>query len=71
VRQIAGLVARRIVTDQVEGDSVERGQRIGLIRFGSRVDLFVPLDWEVTCSVGDRARVGTTALARLPVPVQA
>jgi phosphatidylserine decarboxylase len=71
VRQIAGLVARRIVTDPVEGDSVERGQRIGLIRFGSRVDLFVPLDWEITCSVGDRAVVGVTPLARLPVPVEA
>jgi phosphatidylserine decarboxylase len=71
VRQIAGLVARRIVTDPVEGDTVERGQRIGLIRFGSRVDLFLPLEWEVTCRVGDRARVGATALARLPVAVEA
>ena len=71
VRQIAGLVARRIVTDPVEGDAVERGQRIGLIRFGSRVDLFLPLEWEVTCAVGDRARVGATPLARLPVGVEA
>ena len=67
VRQIAGLVARRIITDPAEGDAVERGERIGLIRFGSRVDLFLPLDWEITCSVGDKARVGATALARLPV----
>jgi len=71
VRQIAGLVARRIVTDPTEGDAVQRGQRIGLIRFGSRVDLFLPLEWEVTCAVGDRARVGVTALARLPVAVEA
>jgi phosphatidylserine decarboxylase len=71
VRQIAGLVARRIVTDPVEGDTVERGQRIGLIRFGSRVDLFLPLAWEVTCAVGDRVRVGATPLARLPVGVEA
>jgi len=71
VRQIAGLVARRIITDPVEGDAVERGQRIGLIRFGSRVDLFVPLEWEVTCGVGDRVRVGATPLARLPVAVKA
>ncbi len=70
VRQIAGLVARRIVTDPVEGDSIQRGQRIGLIRFGSRVDLFVPLDWEITCNVGDKVRVGATALARLPVPAE-
>jgi len=71
VRQIAGLVARRIVTDPHEGDRVERSARIGIIRFGSRVDLFVPLDWEITCKVGDRARVGATALARVPAGVLA
>ncbi len=71
VRQIAGLVARRIVTDPAVGDRVERGQRLGIIRFGSRVDLFVPLDWEVTCKVGDRARVGATALARVPADIRA
>lgn len=71
VRQIAGLVARRIVTDPAEGDAVERGDRIGLIRFGSRVDLFVPMDWELTCAVGDRVRVGSTPLARLPGPAEA
>jgi len=71
VKQIAGLVARRIITDPSVGDQVERGQRIGLIRFGSRVDLFVPLDWEVTCEVGDKVRVGVTPLARLPVAVEA
>jgi phosphatidylserine decarboxylase len=71
VKQIAGLVARRIITDSAVGDTVERGQRIGLIRFGSRVDLFVPLDWEVTCAVGDRVSVGVTPLARLPVGVEA
>jgi phosphatidylserine decarboxylase len=71
VRQIAGLIARRIVTDPSEGDRVERGQRIGIIRFGSRVDLFVPLDWELTCRVGDRTRVGATPLAKLPVGVKA
>ncbi len=71
VRQIAGLIARRIVTDHAEGDRVERGQRIGIIRFGSRVDLFVPLDWEITCKVGDRARVGATPLARMPATVRA
>ncbi len=69
VRQIAGLVARRIVTDPVEGDVVERGARIGLIRFGSRVELFVPLDWEVVCSTGDRTVAGLTVLARQPAYV--
>ena len=66
VRQIAGLIARRIVSDPSEGDEVVRGDRIGLIRFGSRVDLFVPLDWDVVSSVGDRVRVGSSVLARLP-----
>lgn len=66
VNQIAGLVARRIITDPSKGDRVERGKRIGLIRFGSRVELYLPVDWEVTCKVGDRARVGATVLARQP-----
>lgn len=64
VRQIAGLIARRIITDPSEGEQVERGLRLGLIRFGSRVDLFLPLHWEVLCSVGDRVRVGSSVLAR-------
>lgn len=64
VRQIAGLIARRIITDPSEGDRVERGRRFGMIRFGSRVDLFLPAHWEVICSVGDRVRVGTSTLAR-------
>ena len=66
VRQIAGLIARRIVTDPSQGDEVVRGDRIGLIRFGSRVDLFLPLGWEVVSSVGDRVRVGSSVLARHP-----
>ena len=67
VRQIAGLIARRIVSDPSDGDEVVRGSRIGLIRFGSRVDLFIPLDWEVVSSVGDRVRVGSSVLARFPL----
>ncbi|MFP3948218.1 MAG: phosphatidylserine decarboxylase family protein [Longimicrobiales bacterium] len=66
VRQIAGLVARRIVTDFEVGDQVTRGHRIGIIRFGSRVDTFIPLEWPVTCSVGDRTRSGETIIARVP-----
>lgn len=66
VRQIAGLIARRIVTDHEIGQSVARGDRIGIIRFGSRVDVFFPLEWEVLCQVGDRVVVGVTPLARLP-----
>jgi len=66
VRQIAGLVARRIVTYPREGDGVERGERIGLIRFGSRVDTFLPRAWPVECRVGERARAGRSVLARIP-----
>jgi len=65
VRQIAGLIARRIVTYPEEGEQITRGDRIGLIRFGSRVDLFLPLDWPLTCSVGDKAIGGSTVLARI------
>ena len=64
VRQIAGLVARRIVTDPEVGEAVTRGERFGIIRFGSRVDLFLPLDWEVLVEVGDRVTVGVTPVAR-------
>ena len=66
VRQIAGLVARRIVTYPREGDAVTRGDRIGLIRFGSRVDLFLPPDWPVTVEPGDNVRGGETQVARIP-----
>lgn len=66
MRQIAGLVARRIVTDPREGDEVRRGERVGLIRFGSRVDLFLPLDWEVVTAVDDKVKAGSTPLARMP-----
>jgi len=65
VRQIAGLVARRIVTYPREGDSLERGERIGLIRFGSRVDLFLPPEWAVTVGAGDRVRGGETPVAHI------
>jgi phosphatidylserine decarboxylase len=66
VRQIAGLVARRIVTYPKTGDFLPQGTRIGIIRFGSRVDLFLPREWELTCKVGDRAKAGLTVLARFP-----
>jgi phosphatidylserine decarboxylase len=71
VRQIAGLVARRIVTYPTEGDRVDRGERIGIIRFGSRVDLFIPLDWPVDCAVGDVVRGGATSVARVPAAARA
>lgn len=66
VRQIVGLVARRIVTYPEKGDVVERGDRIGIIKFGSRVDLFVPLDWEVLVEDGQKVAGGETAIVRVP-----
>ena len=63
--QIAGLIARRIVTFVNEGDSVGVGQRVGLIRFGSRVDLYLPPGRDALVSVGQRAIGGETVLADL------
>lgn len=68
IRQIAGLIARRIVTDAKPGDRVTQGARLGLIRFGSRTDVFLPLSAHpvVKVKVGDRVRVGGTVLAEYP-----
>ena len=65
VRQIAGLIARRIVTDAKPGARVTQGDRLGLIRFGSRTDVFLPLSAHPVVKVkpGDRVRVGGTVLA--------
>jgi phosphatidylserine decarboxylase len=65
VVQIAGLVARRIVTFSREGDSLAAGQRYGLIRFGSRVDVFLPPGAQPLVSVGQRAIAGETVFADL------
>ncbi|MFQ5581961.1 MAG: phosphatidylserine decarboxylase family protein [Mariprofundaceae bacterium] len=62
--QIAGLVARRIVSYVAVGDHVEAGQRIGMIRFGSRVDCEVPDSYELCVKTGDRTIAGQTILAR-------
>jgi phosphatidylserine decarboxylase len=66
VRQIAGLIARRIVTYSKLGEEVQQGQRMGLIRFGSRVDVFLPLDAKILVKVGDITIAGTTVIAELP-----
>lgn len=63
--QIAGLIARRIVTYPVIGDLLEKGQRYGLIRFGSRVDIYFPEDSEVLARLGDRTVAGETILGYL------
>jgi phosphatidylserine decarboxylase len=65
VVQIAGLIARRIVTFKGEGSSLGVGERIGLIRFGSRVDLFLPPGHGPLVAVGQRAVGGETVLADL------
>ena len=64
--QIAGLVARRIICNVQEGQSVVRGQRFGLICFGSRLDVYLPLGTNVSVRVGDRVNAGTTVLGELP-----
>lgn len=66
VRQIAGLIARRIVTYSREGERVHQGARFGLIRFGSRVDVFVPPESRLRVEVGETTTAGTTVLAELP-----
>ena len=62
VRQIAGLIARRIVTDPEVGQRVRQGTRLGLIRFGSRVDTFLPLGARATVRVGDRTVGGVSVI---------
>ena len=62
-KQIAGLLARRIVFDLAEGDRAERGTRIGMIRFGSRVDVFLPPEAKIAVSMREKVRVGRTVLA--------
>ena len=64
VRQIAGLVARRIITDHQPTTVVKQGERMGLIRFGSRVDVFLPPGATVAVRVGDRTQAGKSVIAR-------
>jgi phosphatidylserine decarboxylase len=65
VRQIAGLIARRIVTYGKVGDHVQQGARMGMIRFGSRVDVFMPLDATVRVRVGETTTAGVTVVGEL------
>jgi phosphatidylserine decarboxylase len=64
-RQIAGLIARRIVTYSKVGEQVQQGQRMGLIRFGSRVDVFLPLDAVIKVKIGDMPVAGSSVIAEL------
>ncbi len=66
VRQIAGLIARRIITDSKSGDVATQGARMGLIRFGSRVDVFLPPASTLSVAIGQRTQAGVTVIAQLP-----
>jgi phosphatidylserine decarboxylase len=63
-KQIAGLIARRIVCTKKAGDSVQAGERVGLIKFGSRVDVIFGPEWRVEVSAGSRVSAGSSVLAR-------
>lgn len=64
-RQIAGYVARRIVFYCNEGDEAKAGHEFGFIKFGSRMDVFLPLDTEITCKIGDKTKGGIDVIAKL------
>ena len=65
VRQLTGAIARRIVGWSQVGDELKRGERFGMIRFGSRTEIYLPVDAEVVVKVGDRVKGGATIIARL------
>lgn len=64
-RQIAGYVARRIVFYCNEGDTAKAGHEFGFIKFGSRMDVFLPLDTEILCKIGDKTKGGINVIARM------
>src|SRR5438477_9041987 len=64
--QIAGLIARRVVTWKKPGERVARGERIGLVRFGSRVDVWLPKEAEIVVKLGENVKGGSSVLARWP-----
>ena len=66
VRQITGAIARRIVAWAKVGDELKKGERFGMIRFGSRTELYLPLNAEVLVKVGYHVLGGSTVIARLP-----
>lgn len=68
-KQIAGLIARRVVNWKKEGERVARGERIGLVRFGSRVDVWLPKDAEILVRVGENVKGGSSVLARWPAKI--
>ena len=69
-KQIAGWVARRVVSWKKSGDTVGRGELVGLVRFGSRVDLWLPAGAEVAVKVGENVKGGSSVIARMPAGAQ-
>jgi phosphatidylserine decarboxylase len=65
-KQIAGLIARRIVFNYGEGDRIERGQRVGMIKFGSRTDIILPPEAEIRVKIGQRVKGGSSIIAEMP-----
>lgn len=63
VNQIAGLIARRIVCYAKQGDLLEKGKRFGMIRFGSRLDVYLPVDCNINVKIGDKVKAGNSILA--------
>lgn len=64
-KQIVGVLARRIVTDLIIGQEIKAGDKIGMMKFGSRMDIFLPINTEITVVVGDRVVAGETIIAKL------
>ena len=69
-KQIAGLLARRIVFNHKPGEKLARGQRVGMIKFGSRTDVIFPQPAEISVKIGDRVKGGSSVLARVTAPRQ-
>jgi phosphatidylserine decarboxylase len=67
-KQIAGLIARRIVFNKKPGDHVAAGERVGLIKFGSRVDVLLGPEWEITVRLGEHVSAGSSVIARRREP---
>ncbi len=70
-KQIAGWVARRVVSWKKSGDAVARGERVGLVRFGSRVDVWLPADVQIQVKVGQTVKGGSSVIARIAESVGA
>jgi phosphatidylserine decarboxylase len=66
VQQVAGFVARKIVSYAQTDDNIKRGDQIGMIKFGSRVDLYLPLDTEIQVNLDQKVRGGKTVIGILP-----